>query len=133
MEDGQGGSGLVGRVTAPGGSVLIVDPSSPGQAGWWSYGLPNQVIVDAGAELDIQALNGSVNVLVNGHLELDGASSSTINSLVIGNGGIVEVGSGPPSPAGLAASLPVPEPGALGLVLAGVFGLLGRRQRARRD
>ena len=90
-------------------------------------------MVDAGAELDIRAINGSVNVIVNGHLEFDGAGSSTFDSLLINNGGYVEVGSGPPSPAGLAASLPVPEPGALGLVLAGVFGLLGRRQHTRRD
>ena len=133
MEDGQGGSSLVGRIAAPGGSLEVVDPSAASQAGWWSYGLPNQVVVDVGAELDIRAINGDVDVLVNGHLEFDGAGSSTIDSLTIGAGGIVEVGSGPPSPAELAGALPVPEPGSVGLMLLGALGFLGRRQRAPRD
>ena len=57
-----------------------------------------------------------------------------MTSITIGNGGIVEVGSGPPSPAGLAeAALPVPEPASLGLLFVGALGFLGRRQRAPRD
>lgn len=134
VEDGQGESGLVGRITAPNESLKIINPASLDQAGWWSYGLPNQVIVDSGAELDIRAINGDVNVLVNGHLEFDGAGSSTVSTITIGNGGIVEVGSGPPSPAGLAeAALPVPEPASLGLIILGALGCLTGRRRSSRD
>ena len=137
VEDGQGGSGLVGRITAPGGSVLIVDPNSPDQVGWWSYGRPNQVIVDAGAELEIRSLNGEVNVLVAGTLDVTGAASSAVNSLAISNGGFVTLSeSSPfPAPAGseAAGALAVPEPGSFSLVLLGALGFLGRRQRSPRN
>ena len=89
VEDGQGGSSLVGRFGLPGGSLAVVDGSDPAQAGFWSYSIPNQVVVDAGAELQIQALNGAVSVFANGRLALTGGGSSTIESLTIGAGGIV--------------------------------------------
>ena len=133
VEDGQGGSGLVGRITAPGGSIMIVDPSSAAQPGWWTYGQPNQLTVDAGAELKIPKIDGSVSVLVNGKLEINGASS-TFDSLSIGSGGIVTLGAGGPAPGELAgAALAVPEPGSVSLMLLGVLGCLGRRERVSRD
>jgi fibronectin-binding autotransporter adhesin len=127
VEDGQGGSGLVGRIALPGESMQTVDPSSPGQAGWWTYGLPNQVVVDVGAELRIRALNGDVHVIVNGDLDLTGAGNSTIDSLTIGAGGIATLG--PAGAAAEGAALPVPEPGSLSLIVAGALGFFARRQR----
>ena len=129
VEDGQGGSGLVGRIGLPGGGLQTVDPSAPEQAGWWSYGLPNQVIVDAGAGLKIPALNGEVNVIVNGALDIMGAGSSSVNSLIIGDGGVVTLGAAAAAPA---AALAVPEPGSLGLLVLGATGIFSRRLRARR-
>ena len=89
LEDGQGGSSMVARFGLPGGSLAVVDASNSAQAGFWSYGIANQVVVDAGAELQIQALNGAVSVIANGRLELNGAGSSTMDSLTGGVGGTV--------------------------------------------
>ena len=130
VEDGQGGSSLVGMFGVPNGGLSVVDPSDPTQAGYWTYGLPNQVIVDAGAELDIRSLNGSVNVIVNGKLDLRGAGSSSVESLTIGDGGLVTIGGAALAPA--AAALPVPEPGSFALLLLGASGFLSRRLRTRR-
>jgi hypothetical protein len=89
LEDGQGGSSLVARMGLPGAGLAIVDPGNPTQAGYWSYGVPNQVVVDAGAELHIQALNGALDVAANGRLELNGAGASSMDSLTVGVGGAV--------------------------------------------
>ena len=135
LEDTGGGSSVEARFARPGEPALsIVDPSDPAQAGLWTYGLPNQVNVDAGAELDIQALNGNVDVLVNGRLELNGAGSSSINSLTIRAGGVVEIGGGAPALADrFAESAAVPEPGSLSLIFFGALGCLARRSRAQRN
>ena len=139
LEDGQGGSSVIGRFALPGVTLTptdygnnIVDPSDPAQAGYWSYDVPNQVVVDSGAELDIQAINGNVDVLVNGHLEFDGAASSSINFLRIGAGAIVEVGAGPPAALGedLGGAAAVPEPGCTLLSFLGLSVLASRRRHA---
>ena len=140
LEDGQGGSSVIGRFGLPGVTLIptdygsnIVDPSDPAQAGYWSYDVPNQVIVDAGAELDIQAINGDVDVIVNGLLEFDGGGSSTINSLTIGAGAIVEVGAGAPAPAvDLGGAAAVPEPSCALLGLLGLSLLASCRERQHR-
>ncbi len=133
LEDTGGASGVEARFALPGEpSLSVVNPSDPAQAGLWTYALPNQVNVDAGAELDIEAINGNVDVLVKGRLEFDGAGSSTINSLTIGAGGVVEIGAGAPAPAeGFAESAAVPEPGVASLMLLGALGVLGRRRANR--
>ncbi len=128
VEDGQGGSSLVGLFGLPDAGLSVIDPSDPAQAGYWTYGKPNQVIVDAGSELDIRALNGAVNVSVNGKLDLRGAGSDTIESLVIGDGGVVNLGGPALAPA---AALAVPEPNSLGLLILGTVAFLNRRSRTR--
>ena len=131
VEDGQGGSSLVGRFGIPGGNLDVIDSSDPNQAGYWSYGVPNQLIVDAGAALDIPSINGSVNVIANGRLDLRGPGSDTVESLTIGDGGVVVLHGAALAPA--AEVLPVPEPGSFALLLLGATGFLSRRFRARRS
>jgi hypothetical protein len=128
VEDGQGGSSIVGRIGLPGGPLEVVDPNGANQTGLWTYGVPNQVIVDAGAGLQINRINGSVNVISNGDLDIVGPLGNTMDSLTIGAGGMVTLGGAGPS----AAAAPVPEPGTLAFLLAGALGCLTRRQRSPR-
>ena len=130
VEDGQGGSSLEGRIGLPDGSPMqVVNPSAQTQAGWWTYGQPNQVLVDVGSELDIHGIEGSVNVRVDGTLKFTGPDDSTFDSLNITAGGYAEVGG---AAMAAAAGAQVPEPGALGLLLAGVIGCLTPRRRSVR-
>ena len=131
VEDTGGGSSLEGRIGLPGFGIGPVNPGSGGQAGLWSYEVANQVVVDVGAELDIRAINGAVDVIVNGQLKLTGAGSSSMNSLEIGPGAVVTLGGPALAPAEQLAggAAAVPEPGSLGLALLGALGLLSRRRR----
>jgi hypothetical protein len=138
VEDGQGGSSLVGMIALPGEGLQVIDPSNPAQDGWWHYGRPNQVVVDAGAELNMDGINGSVNVLVNGELGL--TDDSSMDSLVIGPGATVTLGGPVPAAADEPATgaelagdsvAAVPEPATPVLMLLGALGLFGRRRRTR--
>jgi hypothetical protein len=139
VEDGQGGSSLVGMIGLPGEGLQVIDPSNPVQDGWWHYGLPNQVTIDDGGTLNIEAINGSVNVIANGNLGLTTGSSS-IDSLLIGATGTVTLGGPAPAaanepgagaePAGGSVAA-VPEPATAILLLFGALGLFARRRNVR--
>jgi PEP-CTERM motif len=101
--------------------------------------LPNQVTIDDGGTLNIEAINGSVNVIANGNLGLTTGSSS-IDSLLIGATGTVTLGGPAPAaanepgagaePAGGSVAA-VPEPATAILLLFGALGLFARRRNVR--
>ncbi len=78
-------------------------------------------------------VNGSFTngtATVNANSTVNFGASQTLGALNIGAGAVVTFGSGPFAFAGgKGATAVVPEPGSLGLLMAGALGLLGRRRR----
>ena len=101
-----------------------------------------------GGRTDLSATLGTGTSTINANAEINITVSQTLAALNIADGVEVTFGDGlafaggpektggftvaftpPSSGAGLGGSPVVPEPGSVGLLLAGVLGILGRRQR----